>query len=80
VIPKHVDQFCDHVRVDGINRNHWIVLLEYAPTVCGGGQMASMGSNIVRDKTIILNNDKGQNSHRLQGGADGNYGIQNFSR
>jgi hypothetical protein len=66
--------------VDGINRNHWIVLLEYATTVCGGGQMAIMESKIFQDKTITLNNDKGQNSHLLQGGADGNYGIQNFSR
>jgi hypothetical protein len=42
--------------------------------------MAIMESKIFRDKTVTLNNDKGQNPHRLQGGADGNYGIQNFSR
>jgi hypothetical protein len=37
------------------------------PTACREGQMAIMDSNIFRDKTIILNNDKGQNSPRLRG-------------
>jgi hypothetical protein len=45
-----------------------------------GGQMAIMESKVVRDKTIILNNDKGQKFPPLAGGADGNYGIQNCSR